>query len=74
MISDPRTSPDSRLGRLLFALAVALMAHWLAFSMQMRPALYLALIALSPTIVILDKVLPAARFAWTGTATQGAPP
>ena len=48
MISDPRTSPDSRLGRFIFALSVALLAHYLAFFMQMRPALYVALIALSP--------------------------
>jgi enediyne biosynthesis protein E5 len=74
MISDPRTSPDSWLGRLLFALAVALFGHWLAFFMQLRPALYLALIALSPAILILDKVLPAARFAWTRPATQGVSP
>src|SRR3981189_2266296 len=31
MISDPRTTPDSRLGRLVFALAVAVLAHYLAF-------------------------------------------
>jgi len=70
MISDPRTSPDSRLGRFLFALAVALLAHRLAFFWQMRPALYVALIALSPFILLLDKILPAERFAWT-TAAQG---
>ncbi|HXP74052.1 MAG TPA: RnfABCDGE type electron transport complex subunit D [Stellaceae bacterium] len=38
MISDPRTTPDSRLGRFLLALTVGLSAHWLAFFMQMRPA------------------------------------
>src|SRR5262245_5937811 len=31
MISDPRTTPDSRLGRFLFAFAVAGFAHWLTF-------------------------------------------
>jgi enediyne biosynthesis protein E5 len=72
MISDPRTSPDSRLGRLVFALAVALLAHWLAFHMQMRPALYLALIALSPAILVLDKYFPAGRFAWAAPSLQGA--
>jgi Na+-transporting NADH:ubiquinone oxidoreductase subunit NqrB len=72
MISDPRTSPDSRLGRFLFALAVALFAHWLAFHMQMRPALYWALIALSPAILILDRLFPAERFTWTAPALQGA--
>lgn len=72
MISDPRTSPDARLGRFIFAFAVALTAHWLAFSMQMRPALYLALIALSPLTFLIDRILPAERFAWTVPAIQGA--
>lgn len=65
MISDPRTTPDSRLGRLIFAASVALAGYWLSFSWQMRPALYIALIALSPLILVIDKVLPAERFAWT---------
>ncbi len=64
MISDPRTTPDSRLGRLAFALAVALLAHYLAFFMQMRPALYVALIALAPVTLLLDKLIPASRFEW----------
>ena len=64
MISDPRTSPNSRLGRLAFAFAVAALAHYLAFFVQMRPALYFALIALSPLTLVIDRVLPAPRFAW----------
>jgi Na+-transporting NADH:ubiquinone oxidoreductase subunit NqrB len=72
MISDPRTSPDSRLGRFIFAASVALMAHYMAFFMQMRPALYVALIALSPLILLIDKFLPAQRFAWFRPAMQGA--
>ena len=72
MISDPRTTPDSRLGRFTFALAVALGGHYLAFFMQMRPALYVALIALSPFILLIDKIIPAERFAWTRPAIEGA--
>jgi Na+-translocating ferredoxin:NAD+ oxidoreductase RnfD subunit len=74
MISDPRTSPDSRLGRFIFAASVALLAHYMTFFMQMRPALYIALIALAPFVILIDKILPAHRFAWTRTrlATQGA--
>ena len=68
MISDPRTTPDARLGRFLFALAVALMAHYLAFFWQMRPALYVALIALSPLTPLLDRIFPAGRFPGTGAA------
>ena len=71
MISDPRTTPDSRLGRFLFALAVAALAHYLAFFLQMRPALYVALIALAPGTLLLNRIIPAARFAWI-PSPQGA--
>ena len=74
MISDPRTAPDSRLGRFLFAFAVAASAHWLAFFMQMRPALYVALIVLSPLVLLIDKLLPAQRFTWINPTHQGAAP
>jgi enediyne biosynthesis protein E5 len=72
MISDPRTSPDSRLGRFIFAASVAASAHYMAFFMQMRPSLYIALIALSPFIFLIDRILPAEKFAWTRPAPQGA--
>ena len=72
MISDPRTSPDSRLGRFIFAASVALLAHYMAFFMQMRPALYVALIALAPFVLLIDRILPAQRFAWRRPTLQGA--
>jgi Na+-transporting NADH:ubiquinone oxidoreductase subunit NqrB len=71
MISDPQTAPDSVLGRFLFALAVALLAHYMAFFMQMRPALYFALIALSPATLVIDRLIPAKRFTWADPAPQG---
>jgi len=74
MISDPRTAPDSRLGRFVFAAGVAALAHYLAFFMQMRPALYVALIALAPFIILIDRLLPAQRFVWSRPASQGAAP
>jgi hypothetical protein len=43
--------------------------------MQMRPALYIALIALSPFTMLIDRILPARRFSWTArfpeTAQEG---
>ena len=78
MITDPKTTPDVRIGRLLLAVAVALVAHRLAFAWQMRPALYIALIALSPLTLLIDRIFPARRFAWTGPSPlrvqQGAKP
>lgn len=65
MISDPRTTPDSRIGRFALALAIALLAHYLAFFLQMRPALYVALVALSPMTPLLNRMLPGKQFAWT---------
>jgi len=73
MISDPRTSPDSRLGRFLFALSVALLAHYLTFFVQMRPALYVALIVLSPVTLLLDRLIPARPFQWN-PGSQGVSP
>jgi Na+-transporting NADH:ubiquinone oxidoreductase subunit NqrB len=72
MISDPRTTPDARLARFLFALAVALLAHYLAFFQQMRPALYVALIALSPVNPLLDRIFPAERFQWSAPSRKEA--
>ena len=72
MISDPRTSPDSRLGRFIFAASVAVLGHYMAFFMQMRPALYFALILLSPLTLVIDRLIPSQRFSWSARAAQGA--
>jgi Na+-transporting NADH:ubiquinone oxidoreductase subunit NqrB len=71
MISDPRTTPDSMAGRFLFAFAVAGLAHYMAFFMQMRPALYFALILLSPLTLLIDRLIPAQRFTWSARAAEG---
>lgn len=72
MISDPRTSPATPRGRAVFAVAVAMLAHVLAFSLQLRPALYFALIALSPATVVIDRVLVAPRLLSSPSNLKGA--
>lgn len=64
MITDPRSTPDHQLGRILFAASVALLAYWLQFRCQLRPALFYALAAMSPLTPMIDRILPAPRFAW----------
>jgi Na+-transporting NADH:ubiquinone oxidoreductase subunit NqrB len=64
MITDPRTTPDARVARLVFAAAVACLGHWLIFFDQMRPGLYVALIVLAPLVPLLDRVFPASGFVW----------
>jgi enediyne biosynthesis protein E5 len=58
---------------IFFALAVAALAHYLVFFMQMRPALYVALIALAPLTFLIDRILPAERFVWRRPVMHGAP-
>ena len=64
MITDPRSTPDHRVGRIGFALAVAGLGYWLQFHWQIRPGLFLALAMLSPASALIDRLLPAARFTW----------
>jgi Na+-translocating ferredoxin:NAD+ oxidoreductase RnfD subunit len=64
MVTDPRTTPNSRLGRILFAVIVAGLSHWLAFFGQIRPALYFSLLGVSLLVPVLDHILPQRRFEW----------
>jgi enediyne biosynthesis protein E5 len=72
MVTDPKTTPDARIARLALALAVAGLAHYLAFFLQMRPALYVALFAVSIAVPVLDRVFRAERFAWSRPTPTGA--
>jgi enediyne biosynthesis protein E5 len=64
MISDPRTTPDARAGRILFALLVALGAGFVHFVLYRPNGLLLALAFLSPLVPLLDRLLPGERYAW----------
>ncbi len=64
MITDPRSTPDSRLGRLVFAFAVAALAAWMSWEYHIRGAMLFALAGLALLTPILDRVLPARRFEW----------
>jgi Na+-transporting NADH:ubiquinone oxidoreductase subunit NqrB len=64
MISDPKTTPDSRAGRILFALLVALGAGFVHFVLYRPNGLLLSLAFLAPLVPLLDRLLPGARYAW----------
>jgi enediyne biosynthesis protein E5 len=64
MLSDPKTTPDTRLGRLLFAGLVALVAWYIQFVWYWSNALLWSLACCSLTVPLLDCLLPGRRYAW----------
>ena len=70
MITDPRSTPDSRLARILFAFAVAAFAAWLGWEYHIRGAMLYALAAFALLSPVLDHLLPAKRFEWTSKSKQ----
>jgi len=66
MISDPKTTPDSRAGRLVFAALVALGAYYVQFRLFRTNGLLWSLALCSLVVPVLDRLLPGARYAWPG--------
>lgn len=75
MISDPKTTPDTRTGRILFAALVALGAGFVHFVLYRTNGLLWSYAVLSVTVPFIDRVLPGIRFAWSrpvvGSPSQG---
>ena len=67
MISDPKSTPDHKWGRVLFSGLVALLTYFIKFRLYNPNALVLALFFLSPLTLFIDKLLPAQRFDWPTT-------
>jgi hypothetical protein len=70
MISDPKTTPDSRAGRILFAAMVAGVAWYIQFRMFHTNALLWALALCSPVVPLIDQVLRSTRFEWNGLSPR----
>jgi Na+-translocating ferredoxin:NAD+ oxidoreductase RnfD subunit len=68
MITDPRSTPDSRVGRLIFAAGVAVLAHLFLFRWQIRENVFYALVLVSCATPIIDRIWPGPRFAWSPAA------
>src|SRR5438093_6439765 len=76
MISDPKTTPDSRAGRILFAVLVASGAWYVQFRLFRTNGLLWSLAVCSIVVPVIDWVLPGKRYAWPSLAgsqvfTQG---
>jgi Na+-transporting NADH:ubiquinone oxidoreductase subunit NqrB len=72
MISDPKTTPDSRAGRVLFAWLVALGAAYVHFALFRPNGFLWSLVVLSPFVPAIDILLPSCRYQWPGQAARAA--
>jgi Na+-transporting NADH:ubiquinone oxidoreductase subunit NqrB len=64
MISDPKTTPDARAGRLVFAALVASVGFAIQFGLHNSAGIILALILCAPLVPLIDRVFTAERYAW----------
>lgn len=64
MISDPKTSPDSRKGRIVFATMVAVLAYIWQFEWYRADGIILALTVTCLLTPLLDKLFPDEPYEW----------
>ena len=68
MISDPRTTPDHPVARVLFGALVAFVAWYIQFRLFRTNGVIWSLALLSPLVPVLDRLLPGRRFSWADAA------
>ena len=69
MISDPKTTPNTRAGRILFACLVAAGAAFVAFALFRPNGPIWALAALAPLVPLIDRTLPGPGYNWMRPVT-----
>ena len=74
MISDPKTSPDAPLGRILYGLLVATVAYVIQFVLYEPNAPILALIMCAPIVPLIDFMLGGRSYRWKQPAAEPAVP
>jgi enediyne biosynthesis protein E5 len=68
MISDPKTTPDSRAGRIVFALLVAAGAAYVQFGLFRTNGLLWSLAFCSLATPLLDNLLPGKKYQWSAAS------
>jgi Na+-transporting NADH:ubiquinone oxidoreductase subunit NqrB len=70
MISDPKTTPDSRSGRILFAVLVAFGGWYINYRLFRTNGILWSLAATALVVPVIDLLIPAARYSWGGEASR----
>ncbi|MEM9484688.1 MAG: RnfABCDGE type electron transport complex subunit D, partial [Cyanobacteria bacterium P01_F01_bin.116] len=64
MVTDPRSIPNARPARLIWALAIAVLTFVLRNQFYLSTAVFWALFLLAPLTIVLDKFWESPRFEW----------
>ena len=64
MISDPRTSPNTAIGRALFGVVVACVAYTIQFILYEPNGPILALVLMAPFVPLIDRLLSGDVYRW----------
>jgi Na+-transporting NADH:ubiquinone oxidoreductase subunit NqrB len=70
MLTDPRSIPNARLSRLLWATAIAILTFILQYTLYLPTAMFWALFCCSPLTLWLDNHWQAPRFTWQAKTLQ----
>ncbi|MEM9003325.1 MAG: RnfABCDGE type electron transport complex subunit D, partial [Cyanobacteria bacterium P01_F01_bin.86] len=70
MVTDPRSIPNARLARLIWALSIAILTFILRNYFYLPTAVFWALFALSPLTIALDRLWQSERFSWKTFASK----
>jgi Na+-transporting NADH:ubiquinone oxidoreductase subunit NqrB len=70
MVSDPKTTPNARAGRILFAALVALGAWYWQFRLFHTNGLLWSLAVFALVVPIIDMLLPGVRYTWQTKLTS----
>jgi Na+-transporting NADH:ubiquinone oxidoreductase subunit NqrB len=72
MVTDPRSIPNARIARIIWALCIAIATFTLRNYFYLSTAVFWALFILSPLTVLLDRLWEEQRFEWeSGDKNQG---
>ena len=64
MLTDPRSIPDARISRLIWAISIALLSFVLGNYFFVTQAIFWTLFFVSPFTIFLDSIWNAPRFSW----------
>jgi Na+-transporting NADH:ubiquinone oxidoreductase subunit NqrB len=69
MVTDPRSIPNARISRVIWAGCIALLTFILRNQFFLSTAVFWALFALAPLTVLLDWFWSSSRFSWTDNSS-----